>query len=175
MQFILLGSCGPKTVLNCFRRAGFVSTTENAGLMDIDVLAYVLVPDNLTAEGFEAIVEFDSHLETESEFTGTELLEMIAVVKLLQAEAQEDSALDDGCQSFRNSYRRWTFSAEYRGFEKDYEAARKIEKDLQVEVANNKKKITMDKLCSEKHFCIFYISNIVKFCTTLLCVTHEEH
>lgn len=33
------------------------------------MLADVSVPDSLTAKEFEAIVEFDSHLEMEGEFT----------------------------------------------------------------------------------------------------------
>ncbi|XP_064414294.1 tigger transposable element-derived protein 4-like [Latimeria chalumnae] len=143
----------PQTVRNCFRKGGFVSTGDNAGVVDIDdidVLADVVIPDNMTAEEFEAIVEVDSQLETAGELTDAELLETVAAAKHPQVEEpQEDSASDDEPKEPSLQEQLHTVDIFWRicqhcGFEIGYQVARKIETDLHIEVANRKKQTTLD-------------------------------
>ncbi|XP_006007310.2 tigger transposable element-derived protein 4-like [Latimeria chalumnae] len=143
----------PQTVCNCFRKGGFVSTGDNAGAVDIDdidVLADVVIPDNMTAEEFEAIIEVDSQLETAGELTDVELLETVAAAKHPQVEEpQEDSASDDepkepSLQEQLHTMDIFWRICQHRGFEIGYQAARKIETDLHIEAANRKKQTTLD-------------------------------
>ncbi|XP_064410227.1 tigger transposable element-derived protein 4-like [Latimeria chalumnae] len=142
----------PQTVCNFFRKGGFVSTGDNAGVVDIDdidVLADV-IPDNMTAEEFEAVVEVDSQLETADELTDAELLETVAAAKHPQVEEpQEDSASDDepkepSLQEQLHTVDIFQRICQHHGFEIGYQAAHKIEMDLHIEAANCKKQTTLD-------------------------------
>lgn len=80
-------------------------------------------------------------------------VQTVEVVRCLQAEAQVDSGWDDEpaepslIQQLR-AVDVFCRICQNHSFESGYEAARKIEKDLQLEVANCMKKIPVDKWCS---------------------------
>ncbi|MGH0134413.1 UNVERIFIED_CONTAM: hypothetical protein FKN15_066709 [Acipenser sinensis] len=88
----------PEPVYKCFRKGEFVSATDSKEQIDIDVLANVAIPDNLTAEEFEGVVEFDSQEETAGELTDSELLEAVTADRHPQLEEAEESEEDTAPQ-----------------------------------------------------------------------------
>ncbi|RXM27122.1 hypothetical protein EOD39_5360 [Acipenser ruthenus] len=126
---------------------GFMSATDSEEQIDINALADVAIPDNLTAEDCEAMVEFDSRDEMAGELT--ELLEAVTADRHPQVEEVEETEEDTAPQlSLKeqlqavDTFRR---ICQNRGFENGYEAARKIERDLHLEEVNSKKQTTLDK------------------------------
>lgn len=83
-----------QNLLNSFRKGRFSLTTENDVLVDIDMLADVSVPEDLTTENFWGHCWVSQLFGMKGELSDAELLEIVAAWKHQQAEAQEDSASD---------------------------------------------------------------------------------
>lgn len=96
----------------------------------------VVIPCSLTAEEFETIVEFDSQVETSPTWNSFQTVKAVTSHKRIVHQTKKPNSL-----CFQNSYVLWTFSRGYArivAFTVDMRLNHKIERDLQVEVANQK-------------------------------------
>ena len=84
------GKVSQQTIANCYGKAGFAEMPECATAVDL-----LPIPERLTAEEFEALIDQDQDLEVCGILTDTELVESVKRQKISEKDEEEDDDDDE--------------------------------------------------------------------------------
>ena len=82
----------PQTLVGCFRKAGLSDSETTDDPVDVDPLADVPTPENMTSEEFNEYIEMDNAIEVTGELSDVELLESVREAKRSRLEDRDSDS-----------------------------------------------------------------------------------